>query len=115
MAYGHAVTALRSRGAQEWMEHHALPSTVPANGLLPATIYAVSPAGAALEAYGVSRHEAMQLNAAFFVTPEMMESLRVLVTTLNAAGFEENTIGLDIDGKHKYARNGWVLISYGGR
>ena len=100
---------------QEWMEDHALPMAVEESGLLSATTYAVAPTPEALEQKGISYTMALALEAAFFVTKEMLQSLSAYLAALEAAGFEPNKIGLDIDGKRKLVRNGWDLITFGGR
>ena len=101
--------------AQEWMSQHLLPDKVPPTGLLPATTYVVIPPQLALEQKGISPAQAITLEAAFFVTKEMINSLFVYTNALNVAGFETNHIGIDIDGKHKLVRNGWELITFGAR
>jgi hypothetical protein len=88
---------------------------VEVDALLPAITFAVSPPVPELEAKGISFSEIHVLPAAFVTTREMLLSLDVYRKTLNAAGFKKDHIALDIDGKHKLARNGWVLISYGAR
>jgi hypothetical protein len=97
------------------MDMHRLPREMPPEGLLPATTYVAIPQSARLELHGIGWAESKTLQAAFFTTREMLNSLRIYVETLNTAGFKKDHIGLDIDGKHKFTRNGWVLISYGSR
>jgi hypothetical protein len=101
--------------SQEWMEMHALPNDVQQTGLLPATSYVVVPKQDALARKGISNTEAMAMEAAFLVTNEMMQSLSQYLLALKTAGFEQNKIGLDIDGKHKLVRTGWELITFGCR
>jgi hypothetical protein len=100
--------------AQDWVQDHELPRAA-AETLVPTATYAVSPPVPELEAKGISFCDIHVMQAVFVTTVEMIESLDVYRKTLNAAGFKQDHIALDIDGKHKLARNSCVLISYGGR
>ena len=46
-----------------------------------------------------------RLQVLFMVTDEMVGSCITYMNALNAAGFEKDSIGIDIDGKRKLVRN----------
>jgi len=117
---------------QAWMEMHALPQrggipyadlladsvnngTAARMKLLPATTYVVIPPLEALKQYGLSWTEMHRLQVLFVVTDEMLGSCIAYMDALNAAGFDKDSIGIDIDGKRKLVRNNWELITLGCR
>ena len=53
--------------------------------------------------------------ALVLVTKESMLSLRHHLRAIGSAGFDPTKLALDMDGKWKLVREGWVFVSLGGR
>jgi hypothetical protein len=95
----------------EYVRDHSYPNLY-VEEMQPLTEYAVKPDPADMERYGM---EESTMQALVLVTKESMLSLRHHLRAIGAAGFNPKKLALDMDGKWKLVREGWVFVSLGGR
>ena len=68
-----------------------------------------------VKTFDISFMEESTMQALVLVTKESMLSLRHQLRAIGAAGFNPKNLALDMDGKWKLVREGWVFVSLGGR